>query len=110
MKLLLDQNLSPRLVGLLSERFPASLHVRDLELQRADDAEVWDYAKDNGFAIVSKDADFHQLSFLHGHPPKVVWLRIGNCSTGDAATLLSDSHEELEAFDAHPEASFLVLP
>lgn len=81
LKLLFDQNLSPRLVVLLADVFPGSAHVRDVGLASADDADVWDYAKRNGLAIISKDADFRQLSFLHGFPPKVVWLRVGNRST-----------------------------
>jgi predicted nuclease of predicted toxin-antitoxin system len=73
-KLLFDQNLAPRLVARLADIFPASEHVRDVGLAAGDDLAVWEYAKAGGFAIVSKDADFRQLSFLYGSPPKVVWL------------------------------------
>jgi predicted nuclease of predicted toxin-antitoxin system len=75
LKLLLDQNLAPRLVARLTDLFPGSEHVRDVGLAAADDLAVWEYAKAGEFAIVSKDADFRQLSFLYGSPPKVVWLR-----------------------------------
>ena len=68
MRLLLDQNLSPRLVPALLGLYPASTHVRELGLQTADDDTVWRYAAEHGFAIVSKDADFHERSFLLGHP------------------------------------------
>jgi predicted nuclease of predicted toxin-antitoxin system len=71
-KLLLDENLSPRLVGSLSDVFPGSVHVRDFGLARADDAAIWDYARDHDLTIVSKDSDFHQVSFLRGPPPEVV--------------------------------------
>lgn len=72
MNLLFDQNLSPRLVASLADAFPNSAHVRDVGLGRADDESVWRYAAENSLTIVSKDSDFHQLSFLRGHPPKIV--------------------------------------
>jgi predicted nuclease of predicted toxin-antitoxin system len=70
LKLLFDENLATKLVVLLVDLFPGSEHVRDASLAAADDLAVWDYAKAGGFAIVSKDADFRQLSFLYGSPPK----------------------------------------
>ena len=81
MKLLFDENLSHRLVGQLAAEFPGSTHVRDAGLAAAPDAEVWAYAAANGFVIVSKDTDFQQRALLYGHPPKVIWVRLGNCST-----------------------------
>ena len=83
MKLLFDHNLSYKLVGHLADLFPASEHVRNVNLHEADDRMVWEYARANGFAIVSKDEDFHQLSFLYGPPPQVLWVRRGNCTTAD---------------------------
>src|SRR5712692_6503846 len=70
MKLLFDHNLSYKLVGRLADLFPDAAHVRNVHLHEADDPTVWEYARANGFAIVSKDEDFHQLSFLYGAPPK----------------------------------------
>ena len=109
MKLLFDQNLSHRLVAALADTFPDSSHVRDFDLQRADDATIWEFAKRNGYTIISKDNDFHQRSFLYGHPPKVVWLRLGNCSSEQAADTLRRSAPHLAAFEADPQAAFLVL-
>lgn len=109
MKLLFDQNLSPRLVGLLEDLFPGSTHVRDAGLASADDDAVWEHAKQHGLAIVSKDADFRQLSFLHGFPPKVVWLRVGNASTSDVHALVRAHSEDFVAFAADPIAALLVL-
>lgn len=91
MNLLFDQNLSHRLVRSLAEIFPHSSHVRDIGLGRTDDEAVWQYAAAEGFAIVSKDSDFHQLSFLRGHPPKVVWIRRGNCSTDEIESFASSA-------------------
>ncbi len=88
MKLLLDQNLSPRLVSRLSDLFPESAHVSTLGLDRSDDMALWDYARDNDFLLVTKDADFGELSTLRGFPPKVIWLRLGNCTTAEIETLL----------------------
>jgi predicted nuclease of predicted toxin-antitoxin system len=72
-KLLFDQNLSPRAAKALESEFPGSLHVRDVQLHDAPDQVIWDYAAEHGLTIVTKDADFHQRSFLLGHPPKVIW-------------------------------------
>lgn len=70
MRLLFDQNLSPRLVRLLGDLFPGSAHVMDFDADHAPDNVVWSLAKDGGFAIVSKDGDFQVRSVLLGHPPK----------------------------------------
>ena len=75
MKLLFDHNLSYKLVARLVDLFPESVHVRNINLHEVDDQTVWEYARANGFAIGSKDEDFHQLSFLYGAPPKVVWVK-----------------------------------
>lgn len=109
MKLLLDENLSYRLVSALQPMFPGSVHVRDVKLERADDAAVWAFARDGGYTIVSKDADFHQLSFLHGPPPKVVLLRMGNCTTDHVLAALCRHAENLRTFEADPEAALLMV-
>ena len=75
----------------------------------ADDAVVWRYAAEERFTIVSKDADFHERSFLLGHPPKVIWIRRGNCSTDEVLSLLQSAHAAIIQFEADPEASFLAL-
>ena len=109
MKLLFDENLSPRLVQLLGDLFPGSVHVRDLDLKAADDLTVWKYAQDHGLIICSKDSDLHQRSFLLGFPPKIVWVRLGNCSTAAVEGLLRERFAIIEAFAADDYASFLSL-
>ncbi len=109
MKLLFDQNLSPRLVGQLAAEFPGSAHARDIGLAAAPDPAVWTHAAAHGFAIVSKAADFQQRALLYGHPPKVVWLRVGNCSTATVAALLRSRLADIAAFEADPAAAFLAL-
>jgi predicted nuclease of predicted toxin-antitoxin system len=80
-KLLLDQNLSDRITSPISDLFPGTTHIKAVGLTEADDRTVWEWAKQHGFTIVSKDTDFHQRAILFGHPPKVIWLRVGNCQT-----------------------------
>ena len=109
MKLLFDQNLSPRLVRLLSAEFPGSQHVRDVGMAAAPDPAVWAYANAQGMVIVSKDSDFRHRALLLGHPPKVVWVRLGNCSTAAVTALLRTRLADLLAFEADPIASLLAL-
>ena len=109
MKFLFDQNLSHRLVKFFVAEFPGSVHVRHVRLERALDGPVWDYAKENGFVIVSKDSDFHQRSFLYGHPPKVVWIRRGNCSTATIESILREHKDDLLKFGESEQGSFLAL-
>ena len=109
MKLLLDENLSPRLAGLIGDLYPGSRHVEDCGLLSALDEEVWRFAAKNDFAIVSKDSDFSELSALHGSPPKVIWLRVGNCTTEHAGHALRDSFTSIQDFLQAKEESCLVL-
>lgn len=109
MRLLFDQNLSDRLLRILDEEYPGSVHVRHVGLARADDEDVWRYAIDQGLVITSKDSDFHQRSLVRGHPPKVVWIQTGNCTTDRIADLLRRHREDLEGFDDDSEAAFLIL-
>jgi predicted nuclease of predicted toxin-antitoxin system len=109
MKLLFDQNLSHRLVGQLAAEFPGSAHVRDAGLAAASDSAVWAYAAAHGFVIVSKDTDFQHRALLLGHPPKVVWVRLGNCPTAAVAALLRARQADLLAFEADSAVSFLAL-
>jgi predicted nuclease of predicted toxin-antitoxin system len=108
-KLLLDQNLSFRLIAVLSRFFPGSQHVRYASLDRATDREVWDYARSNGFAILSKDGDFHQLSLLLGAPPKVIWLQVGNASTSEISNLVREKSPAIASFLKNPDGSLLVI-
>jgi predicted nuclease of predicted toxin-antitoxin system len=110
MKLLFDQNLSPRLSRLLSDIYPNSVHVREVGLREADDSLIWEYAKANGFAIVSKDSDFQQRSLLRGAPPKFIWLRVGNCTVKRTEDLLRSYSAAIHTFDLDDSKSHLMLP
>jgi len=109
MRLLFDQNLSFRLVERLRDLYPETKHVRDVGLTAADDGDVWAYARENEYVIVSKDEDFHQLSFLHGAPSKVIWIRIGNCTTAAIEGVLRDQYSTIVRFHSDAQGAFLVL-
>ena len=109
MRLLFDQNLSPLLVALLANLFPQSVHVRDVGLQAADDETVWNYAIQQRLVIISKASDFRQRSFLFGGPPKVIWIRRGNCSTNEIEAIIRLHYDGLLAFDQTESAAFLAL-
>ena len=109
MTLLFDQNLSPRLPNLLADPYPGSVHVRNVGLRDATDSEIWNYAAQNELIIASKDSDFQQRSLFYGHPPKFIWLRVGNCPFRTIEDLLRRSSAAIHAFFMDPEASHLML-
>ena len=110
MKLLFDQNLSPRLTRTLADIYVASIHVREIGLRDAEDSAIWDYAKLNGFAIVSKDSDFQQRSLLYGSPPKFIWLRVGNCPVKTVEDLLRKHSVAIHTFGLDNTKAHLMLP
>ena len=105
----LDEKLSYRLVNLVAEHFPESVHVDDAGLHGCADGDVWNYAGEHGLVLVSKDNDFRQLSFLRGAPPKVVWLRIGNAPTKAVAELLLSRRIDIETFVKDVDSALLTL-
>lgn len=109
MKLLFDQNLSPKLAVRLDDLFPGSSHLQNVGLDRVPDTVIWDFARQHDFAIVSKDADFNTLSVLRGHPPKVIWLLLGNCHNSAIESLFRARAVQIIAFEADPTAGTLAL-
>ncbi len=109
MKLLFDQNLSPRLVERLASTFPESAHVETLGLGKELDKNVWTYARENGFVIVTKDVDFSELGLLSGFPPKIVWIRRGNCATREIEQMLRENIPAIESLSQDPETGILTL-
>ena len=109
MKLLFDQNLSPKLVDSLADVFPGSLHVQSVGLDRATDEAVWRFALDNGFMIVSKDSDFQERSQIAASAPKVVWIRRGNCTTTAIDAMLRKNVDRIEALGREKDPGFLIL-
>jgi len=108
-RLLFDENLSARLPAVLEDCYPGSLHLREAGLRSAPDSAVWEYAAAHVFCIVTKDADLRQRSFLYGHPPKVIWIRLGNCSTKRIETLLRHRARQVAEFVADERKAILAL-
>lgn len=109
MKLLFDQNLSPRLVDSLADIFSGSLHVQSAGFDRASDDAVWRFALDHGFTIVSKDSDFQERSQIAAAGPKVVWIRRGNCTTMAIEALLRKNVDRIHALEIDKNSGFLIL-
>jgi predicted nuclease of predicted toxin-antitoxin system len=110
MKILLDENLSQRLIALIESTYPGCVHVETVFERGKSDSSIWAYARDNAFTIVSKDNDFRQRVFVFGPPPKVIWLNVGNAGTNDVAALLLAHAERIKEFHANPDEGLLVLP
>lgn len=109
MRLLFDHNLSPRLVDHLRDLHPEATHVALVGLERASDDVVWSFARANDLTIVTKDSDFNAVSVLRGFPPKVIWIRLGNCTTADVEQALRRHHEALLDFASDPTAGILEI-
>ena len=109
MKLLFDENLSPRLPALLADIFPASAHVRELNLQATTDTIIWELAQKEGFTIVSKDSDFQARSLVYGSPPQFIWLRVGNCPVKVVEDMLRKNSVRIHTFGMDSEQSILIL-
>lgn len=110
MKLLLDENLSDRIVESIIDLYPGSNHVKTLALTSTDDGVIWEYAKANDFVIASKDSDFYQRSLLYGHPPQFIYLCLGNCPTAKIVQILRANFNTIRQFGSSETESILVLP
>lgn len=110
MKLLLDQNLSRKIITQIENVYPDSCHLTSALTETTSDRDIWLYAEEHGFVIVTKDDDFEQRSILLGHPPKVIWIRLGNCKTDQIVSLLINSQNIILAFSDDSEKSILPLP
>ena len=110
MRLLLDHNLSPRLIKRLHDVYSDCTHVFSIGLHEVDDSTVWNYALNGGFIIVTKDSDFNELVIQRGYPPKVIWIRRGNCTTWTIEELLRAHAVDISALADDPNSGILVLP
>lgn len=109
MKLLFDHNLSPRLIKGLADVYPNSNHLYLMGLDEVSDKIVWETAKKQNYIIVTKDSDFNELLILRGFPPKVIWIRLGNCSTKTIETLLRENYEIITSFEQDNSIGILAL-
>jgi len=103
MKLLLDQNISFRIVKNIQNLFPGSIQVRELGLENFKDSRIWTYARENDYCIVTFDADFYDIGIIKGSSPKVIWLRLGNTSTKNIEKVLRKNFELIKTFLTDPD-------
>lgn len=103
MKLLFDQNISFRIIDKISSNFPEAKQVRELGIENYSDSAIWHFAKDNGYTIVTFDADFYEMSTLKGHPPKIIWLRTGNTTTNALSGIINSKAVIIKDFIRHAE-------
>ena len=111
MSLLFDQNISPRIVKHFLSVFPESKHVRNVGLEDASDTLIFDFAKKNNLVVVTFDSDFVDLNVVRGIPPKIIWIRTGNLTTGAVADILNSNIESLKRFleSDQPEHQILEI-
>ena len=109
MKLLFDHNLSPRLIKSLADIYPNSNHLYLMGLDKVSDNIVWETAKKQNYIIVTKDSDFNELLIIRGFPSKVIWIRLGNCSTKTIETLLRENYEIITSFEQDNNIGILGL-
>ena len=109
MKLLFDHNLSPRLVSLVADLYPNSNHLYLMGLDQESDLLVWEPAKIQNYIIVTKDSDFNELLILKGFPPRVIWIRSGNCATKTIELLLRNNYKTILSFDQDQNVGIIAL-
>lgn len=110
MRLLLDQNLAPGLARRIADLFPGTRHVREVGLRDSNDLVIWEYARQDDLTIVTKDADFRELCHTRGAPPpRVVWIRIGNCSVAHVEAVLREHAAEIESLGIDPVQMILII-
>ena len=111
MKLLLDENISRRLVPFLQHDYPGSNQVVLLGMESASDKDVWQRAKQHDYVIVTRDADFQELSLVWGQPPKVIWLKTLNQSRAATLAILIENRDLIvESLVTNGLASVEVIP
>jgi predicted nuclease of predicted toxin-antitoxin system len=108
-RLLLDENLSQRLLQPLAELFPASEHIGSLTKAGATDRHLWDLARSGEFILTTRDEDFVGMSVLQESPPKVLWLNVGKSRNAVIAALLQSHATDIERFAGHDEYTFLAI-
>ena len=108
-RLLLDQNLSFKITKGIKDLFPDSKHVSDFNFQERNDLDIWNFAKNNNYCIVTFDSDFIDISVLNGFPPKIIWLRIGNSTTERIIQTLRSNHLVITDFLISEENAYLEM-
>ena len=109
MKLLFDENISYRVINNIINHFPESVHTSSISKERFSDLDIWLYAKENGYTIVTYDADFYEWQQLRGFPPKIIWLRFGNSKTEIIAEVLIKNANQIQEFISDKDVGILEL-
>lgn len=107
--LLFDQNISFKVAKKVSDIFPGAKHLSDLRLEETHDIDVWEFAKNNNYCIVTFDIDFIDISTLKGFPPKIIWLRFGNSTTERIVSRLQLDANLIKDFLASENTAFLEI-
>ncbi len=109
MKLLLDFNLSPRLIGQLLDLFPGSAHLHELGFDgETPDLAIWAFAREKGFAILTADRDFVLIASKMGHPPKIVRFERMNFRTRFAVEIVRRNALRIAAFGESDQAVLIL--
>jgi predicted nuclease of predicted toxin-antitoxin system len=108
MRLLFDQNISFRIVNKLNDTFPDCKHVSHIGLMNCEDADIWLFARNQNYTIVTFDSDFYDISLINGLPPKIIWMRTGNLTTNEMAELLKTNKDIIDNFINNPEQKDLT--
>ena len=98
MRQLFDQNISFRIISKVKETFPEAKQVKQLGIENYSDIEIWNFAKKNNYTIVTFDSDFFDVANIKGHPPKIIWLRIGNTNSSIIADLINKKNTIISDF------------
>jgi predicted nuclease of predicted toxin-antitoxin system len=109
MKLLFDQNISHRLISLIQDILPEAKQVRQIGLENSSDKQIWEYAKEHDFTIVTFDGDFYDLSLVWGHPPKIIWIRTYNQTTKNVEKILRKHRNTLIDFQNDKDLACLEI-
>jgi predicted nuclease of predicted toxin-antitoxin system len=109
MILLFDDNISCRIIKKVKDIFPGSAHVTDFNPTLKTDIEIFKYAKQHNFTIVTQDEDFYELQLINGFPPKIIWFRMGNTSTLNILQKLIDKAESIISFEKNTEVGILEI-
>lgn len=109
MKLLFDQNISHRLLNNIQDILPEAKQVRNLGLENNSDKQIWEYAKEWGFVIVTFDGDFYDFSLIWGHPPKIIWIRTHNQTTKNVEEILRKYMNTMQDFQNDNDLACLEI-
>jgi predicted nuclease of predicted toxin-antitoxin system len=110
MRILIDQNISFRLISRIEKVFPDAFHVKSVSLLNTNDLKIFMYARRNNFdAILTIDEDFINILLAHSVPPKIIWLRLHNASIDHQAEIILKNALTIHRFIENPDADCLEV-